>query len=247
MTVLNYFHVDQLLLCRDVDWLDLMRDLDGCYECPKRDGKRQGPLVGYAGTDEQGRAYVGDVYVNFAKAENWDSVLTRVARNLKSGIWNDVDTVCGMPLGGLALAQKLAGVYNKRYVYLEKKVLQAKTETSREKSDLIFNRHEIRPGETVALVEDVANNFSTTAKAVQRVQEAGGQVRGVFCFLNRSLKFDYSFQVGQLTLPIITLVRKPIDQWSQDDPEVAADVAAGNVVWKPKDEWDRLKKAMEAA
>ena len=74
----------------------------------------------------------------------------------------------------------------------------------------------------------------------------------ILCFLNRSLDVDdtYSFGVefkaNPLEIPVVSLVRKPIHEWRQDDPAVAEDVAAGNVVWKPKDDWDRLMKAMHS-
>jgi len=59
----------------------------------------------------------------------------------------------------------------------------------------------------------------------------------VFCFLNKSLIVGGMFSpCCGLDLPVVLLVRKPIDQYSQDDPAVAEDIKAGNVVWKTKDD-----------
>ena len=81
-------------------------------------------------------------------------------------------------------------------------------------------------------------------EAVEYVHAFGGWVAAVFCFLNRSLKVDKLLAVGDLRVPVVALVRKPILQYEQDDPAVAADIAAGNVIWKPKNEWTKLEEAM---
>jgi hypothetical protein len=43
---------------------------------------------------------------------------------------------------------------------------------------------------------------------------------------------------------VVSLVRQIINEYRQNDPEVASDVLANNVVWKPKDDWPRLMEAM---
>jgi len=48
-------------------------------------------------------------------------------------------------------------------------------------------------------------------------------------------------------LPIFAVVRESFDQFEQDDPSVADDVSAKNVVWKPKNDWAKLEAAMEQA
>jgi hypothetical protein len=76
--IVNAFHDTRLTP------LDLARMCGGYYECPKSpDGKRLGPLVGYAGRDELGRQYVGDIYVNFAQVERYGRALLDIARKIK--------------------------------------------------------------------------------------------------------------------------------------------------------------------
>jgi len=91
---------------------------------------------------------------------------------------------------------------------------------------------------------------------MELIHSRGGIVVAIVCFLNRSLEIDsvYSHrcipllggEIGILSVPVVSLVRLPINEWKQDDPAVADYVAKGNVVWKPKDEWDRLMQAMSA-
>lgn len=225
--------------------LEILARCGGYYECPKDErGRRLGSLVGYAGRDASGRQYVGDVYVNFAKAERHAPVLGHFARGLLSKFDGCPTGFIGAPEGGKALALALALELGVQYVFPEKKVRALATPTSRELSELVFDRHDPEGGEWW-IVEDVCNNFSTTAKLVALVEGCGASVGGVLCFLNRSLGVDevYAPRPG-LELSVVALVRKPIKQYAQDDPHVAEDVRAGNVVWKPKNEWHRLDAAM---
>jgi orotate phosphoribosyltransferase len=245
--------------------LGLLERCGGFYKCPKDTaGKRLGPLVGYAGRDESGRQYVGDVYVNFAKAERHAPILDHLAHNLINRIYKrnlgetlkGSDGFCAAPEGGKALACHLAKealVYEEgygQYIFPEKEITAVSTLTSREVSRLIFDRHEPEEGEKWWITEDVCNNFSTTAKLVELIESHGAVVVGVVCFLNRSNTVDMEFNVADgRKLPVVPLVRMAFPQYTQDDPFVAADIAEGNVVWKPKkkDEWKKLADAMDAA
>lgn len=232
-----------------------LRNCGGYYCCPTDDsGKRLGPLVGYAGRykDEktgESRQWVGNVYVNFAKAEAWPHVLNYFAECLAED-----DRIpklsnlalCGAPMGGLAFAWTLGTTMGVRTIMAEKKVVALATPDSREETELVFARHEIVPGESVIIVEDVCNNLSTTEKLIKLICDQGASVPAIMCFLNRSLKYSDAYPSTTMgcNVPIISLVRVPINEWKQGDPAVAEDVAKGNVVWKAKDEWARLMRAM---
>ena len=237
------------------DPLIALHMLGGYYECPKDDsGRRLGPLVGYAGKDGQGRQFVGEVYANFGEMEQWPLLLRYFGRALmaytrKSAILNPLDCLCGAPLGGMAFGTVMTEILGCRYVFPEKVVTAVATTAGREESELKFARHKIVPGESIGIVDDVVNNFSTTEKLIRLIMDAGASVGALICLLNRSLTIDsvYHSQVADCDIPVISVVRKPIYQWQQDDPEVAVDVSNGNVVWKPKTEWDRLMEVMEQA
>lgn len=237
--------------------LDLLRQCGGYYQCPKdADDKRLGPLVGYAGRDDSGRQYVGDVYANFAKLERHAPALQNVAGKLIERVRVpalvdrpvvEATGFCGAPEGGKALAVALAMIASGQYIFPEKKITVAASATSREVSELVFDRHEPEPETIWWIVEDVCNNFSTTAKLVKLIEDCGASVAGIICFLNRSLEVEDQFTVRDgLVLPVVALVRQPIMQWSQDHPDVAEDIKAGNIVWKPKNDWAKLEAAMVA-
>ena len=235
--------------------LDLMRRAGAFYECPRdAAGRRLGPLVGYAGRDAEDRQYVGDIYVNFAKAESRPRLLAVFSRQLRSLLQErgiDLAAVtgyCGAPEGGKAFAYQLALDAGRSYIYPEKAITAAASATSRETSGLVFSRHEPEPGQSWFIVEDVCNNFSTTAKLVALIESHGASVAGILCFLNRSATIDASFEPrpGQ-ALPVAAVVRKPFEQYAQHDGSVADDIARLNVVWSPKKEWPRLAAAMERA
>lgn len=235
------------------EFLKVLADLDGYYECPKdASGKRLGPLVGYAGsyeTDGENKHFVGDVYCNFAQMEQWPDALRMVAHRLWINIWNpsterEVNTInlaptlfVGMPMGGIMLAAHLGRESSVRTIFAEKKG-----------DELVIARHGIAPDDQVVIVEDVCNNFSTTDKAVSLIEGAGAEVVAIACFLNRSDREEYIFlRERDRKIPVFSLVRKNITQYMQESRAVAEDVAAGNVVWKPKHDWARLKEAMAKA
>jgi orotate phosphoribosyltransferase len=232
--------------------LKILKVCGGYYECPKAsDGKRLGPLVGYAGryttSDHIQKQWVGDVYVNFAKAEECPHVLAHFSRLIaaKSAIFSDTDTLCGVPLGGYGLSQMLGLTLDRRVIKVEKKVTALADQNNREQSNLVFGRHSIGKGEKIVIVEDVCNNFSTTKKLIELISQAGGIVSAIVCFLNRSLDVkDIYVMKDSIGIPVVSLVYKPILEYQQDDPAVAQDIADGNVAWKPKDEWTKLIDAM---
>lgn len=238
------------------DPLEFLRQCGGYYECPKdENGKRLGPLVGYTGRDEYDRQYVGDIYVNFAKAERHAPVFDRLAKLLWSSFakdWVDVPDYitgfCGAPEGGKALAQKLASLEGVQYIYPEKKIIKLASESSREETELLFTRNQPYVGDCFWIVEDVVHNFSTTRALIKLINSFGARVDGIICLLNGSLTVEDRYQhLGNKTLPVFSLIRKPIPEYMQDDFSVFDDVKADNVVWNPKKDWWRLEEAMRAA
>lgn len=235
--------------------------LNSYYSCPKDEkGNRLGPLVGYAGKYAEGKQYVGDVYLNFAPVEEHWFILEHLAKRL---FWKlpeqggNVHVFCGAPEGGKALAQALsANRLSYRYIYPDTVTTEVATSEGRAKRKLVWGRHQVNEGEKVAIVEDLNNNFSTTDELIQLILEAKAEVVAIISFYNRSLlvtgdTYKYKGLVDhyckEIDIPIVTLKTNPINQYKQDHPVVADDVQKGNVIWKPKLDWPKLKAAMEAA
>ena len=225
------------------DHLGLLQRCGGYYECPKDSaGKRLGPLVAYRGEYEAGKRFVGDVYVNFSKAEQFPRVVRHFGHLLLEQLVlrNElcrIDVFCGAPEGGKCLADKLAMMTARKYVYPEKK-----------DGPLQWGRHTICTGERVAIVEDVSNNFSTTEKMVKLILDTEGIPVLIISFLNRSLTIDDVWSKDDFPeLPVLSLVRKKIHEYRQNNPSVIADVDAGNVVWDVKSQWALLEQVMRDA
>lgn len=236
--------------------IEVLKALGGYYNCPKDNetGKRLGPLVGYAGTYTGANsvqfAYVGDLYANFAKAEEWPLVMAKfgadLGKKLQTELLNDIAyspenlVIAGPEKGGFAIAEHLALYLGCRKAYIEKDIIAVKTLIAREQSKLAFKRHSVGEGDIVVITEDVSNNFSTTGKAIDLVQEAGAKVLCIATILNRSPHIDGVFTYKENIHPVISLVRMKAAEYKQDDPEVMGDITSGNIVWKPKDAWDTL-------
>ncbi len=223
----------------------------GYYDCPKDDtGRRIGNLVGYAGEYETAEGsgeykhYVGERYWNFPRGAERNplvmSAFVQTVVNQLRGMDEDIDCAFGLPQGGLIPAFEIARLYGCNYSCADKEVLELKTATSREKSRLTLGRHTVEKDWRSSLVEDLGNNFSTTDKAIRLVEEHGGIVTVIICMINRSPEGLTIWNHEGRPIPIVQAVLIPTPEYRQDDPYVAADVEAGNVVWKPKNNWDDL-------
>lgn len=221
-------------------YLQLLTDCGGYYECPKdEDGNRLGPLVGYAGRDRQGRQFVGDVYYNFARIEEHPGSLKQYAYQAANRL-RIYDLLCnyvvGMPMGGLAFGLTLASELRARYVFPDFKETEAE---GRKTKEFFWGRHEIAPNSEVIIAEDVCNNFSSTQQVIDLITSSGGEVLAIACEMNRSKSEFYQ------KIPVFSALHLPTIQYHQDDPEVAQNIARGNIIWKPKDEWNKLMLAIQ--
>lgn len=236
--------------------LELGTRCDAIYVCPKSGSKRLGPLVAYAGKDENQRNLVGDIYFNFRKIEAHPKAVEAFAeeacRKLSDRhLLDTFDTVCGIPQGGRTLGQIIALVAGKRFTYADKKPVPTEPGRKQEYSwDL--TQFDFDFGERVALVEDVFNNFQNTDNTLAAIGATGADVVVLAGALNRSPVHDtlytpVSGPYAGIGLPVIAAIREAYPEYRQDDPEVAADIAAGNLELEVKKNWERLRAFMEAA
>jgi adenine/guanine phosphoribosyltransferase-like PRPP-binding protein len=227
-----------------------LRNCDGVYECPMgAGGNALGPLVGYTGPYEDGEKllnYVGFVYYNVAKGDQWPHIASHWADSHARRLVDfGPDLLVAAPMGGISYMSVLKQKLGCRGIFLDRKVIEAAGDGKREKekSKLILSRYDISSGDHVVLVEDVVNNFSTTKQMIELVEEAGGIVLAIACVINRSDKPMYWGAPGRDPLPVICLQNKPTPQYKQDDPAVKQHIASGNIIMKPKERWDELKAA----
>ncbi len=235
-----------------LDPLGLVAKLEGYYECPKdNNGKRLGPLVGYSGRyGKKKLQYVGEVYVNFAVVEEEPAVLSHFANLISDKIIESmrigrsiITTYCGYPDGGIALAYQMARVNSCRFIYPEE-ITSLPSDNALKESELVFRRHQITENESVAICQDVLNDFSTIEKTIDLIESFGAEVVAIIGLLNSSVKFGNRFDYQDKSIPVFSLVQKEILQWEQEDPFVVDDIIAGNIIWDSRKDWYKLKKFM---
>lgn len=231
----------------------IARECNALYICPKREGKRVGPLVPYAGKDAKERNLVGDIYFNFRRIEeNMEAVgyfAGAIAARLRgSALGADILTVCGIPQGGRTLGQELARCFGLRFVYADKKPIPTEPGKKQE-YEWDLSQFSFEAGERLIVVEDVMNNFQNTDNTLTQIAKTGAKVVLLAGALNRSTFADKAYEpksgayAGQ-TIPIVAAIREPYPEYTQDDQEVAADIAAGKIEWEVKKNWSRLMDAM---
>jgi orotate phosphoribosyltransferase len=235
----------------------LLKACGAMYTVPKdASGKRLGPLVGYAGTyDDKGtqKQWVGETYINCAQIEQYPTLLSYIgkliAQKVRAAI-PDIETdaahyvIAGPQMGGIGIGNFLAAELGTRFAIIEKKVTKAAAIGEREETKMGFFRHRILPGDKIIISEDVSFNFSTIGKSVAAIKEKGGIPVAVTDILNRSSKVADIYSEDGVMLKVIALLAFPIPEFRQDDEAVKADILAGNIIWKPKDNWNPLAEAM---
>lgn len=250
-TIQNVIHPEP----RDDLWL-LARGCNALYLCPKQEGLRVGPLVPYAGKDAKGRNLVGDIYFNFRRIEPHLPVVEFFAQETKRKLENRrmldrFDTVCGIPEGGRTFGQELAKQCGKRFVYALKK--PKPTEPGKKQEyEWDLSQFDIASGERLAVTEDVFNNFQNTDNTLTEVGKTGARVVLLVGALNRSGFVDeiYTPRISasvNMSFPVVCALCEPYPEYEQDDPEVAADIARGNIEWEVKKNWGKLMSAMDAS
>lgn len=228
------------------DLLGLGKRCNAVYVCPKKDGVRNGPLVPYAGKDGQGRNLVGDIYFNFLKiAEEQPLVVTAfvagaIGKLVEQDLLDSFDTICGIPRGGKFFGEELARITGKRFTFPTK--MEKPTEAGK-KQEYIWDlsQFDFEPGERVAIAEDVFNNFQNTDNTLTEITATGVKIVLLVGALNRSPVYDTAYR----GLPVIASIREAYPEYKQDDPAVAADIAAGRLELEVKKNWARLVAAMQ--
>lgn len=232
--------------------LEMLKSCGGYYKSPyNKDGQLLGPLVGYAGTysflqDNQTvfKNFVGYEYFNFAKAESDPTIRSYFAWLIIKEIEAHgiiPDKVIGAPMGGIMLTADISHQLNIPGLFAEKKItaLANPNQGLKEISKMVIDRHDIEPGDLVILIEDVCNNFSTTASLQIAIENRGGKLVAIGCAINRSGQTEFN------GLGVLSAAYVPAKQFTQEDEAVKELIQTGKIIWKPKLEWAKLQEAMK--
>ena len=115
-----------------------------------------------------------------------------------------VETVIGPATGGIILSQVTARILGTRSIF-----------TERENGKMTLRRgFRITPGEKVLILEDIVTTGGSIREVVDVVKAAGGDIRGIGLFVDRSGGHaDYGVP-GNIVFP---LVRLTVPTYSPDD------------------------------
>ena len=134
----------------------------------------------------------------------------------------------------------LALVSGKRFTYADKKPKPTEAGKKQEYTwDL--SQFDFELGERVAIAEDVYNNFQNTDNTLSEIAVTGANVVLLVGALNRSPTYDTTYK----GLPVIASIREAYPEYEQDDPAVAADIAAGRLELEVKKNWAHLCAVMQ--
>jgi orotate phosphoribosyltransferase len=106
-------------------------------------------------------------------------------------------SVISPAMGGILVGHEVARHLGRRHIFAEK------TE-----GKLGIRRFEVKPGEKFLVAEDVITTGSAVLEVIERVKEAGGEVVGVACLVDRSVTKP------KLGVPICSLLSLPVETFS---------------------------------
>ncbi|MFZ4632115.1 MAG: orotidine 5'-phosphate decarboxylase / HUMPS family protein [Patescibacteria group bacterium] len=225
--------------------LDVLKRFAAYYISPKDEaGNFVGPLVAYAGDyffapGQAAHNYVGFEYFNFAKvesrADSRNYFASKIIAELYAvGLEEYSEVFLGAPMGGIMLATEIGGILNKKTIFAEKKVVVAASGSQKEVSEQVIKRHDLNSEDRVVIVEDVCNNFSTTAKLKVEIEKHGGFLKAIVCAINRSGVNEWN------GIPVISALFIPTQQFTQEANEVVEFISRGEISWNPKQDWESL-------
>jgi orotate phosphoribosyltransferase len=106
-------------------------------------------------------------------------------------------SVISPAMGGILVGHEVARHLGRRHIFAEK------TE-----GKLGIRRFEVKPGEKFLVAEDVITTGSAVQEVMERVKEAGGEVVGAACLVDRSEKKP------KLGVSICSLLSLPVETFS---------------------------------
>jgi orotate phosphoribosyltransferase len=106
-------------------------------------------------------------------------------------------SVISPAMGGILVGHEMARHLGRRHIFAEKVDGQLK-----------IRRFEVKRGEKFLVAEDVITTGSAVREVIERVKEAGGEVVGVACLVNRSETKP------ELGAPMCSLLSLPVETFS---------------------------------
>lgn len=215
-----------------------LEKLGALYRRPRRGLDPIGPLVGRESTYK--------IEGNPGVSYNW------VSENYYNG-----QVIKSYPLAIAFLAQLLLIEIKKKYLPLKVEFWgvgqngELLAEELRKQSKVIIQTENSSDTEEefnrVALVQDILEPL-TLREGILLAKKENKNIAYVCSIINPDKGYDGYLPINsQGPVSLVSLIKELLMKYKQDHPLVAEDVAEGNIVWDPKNEWDKLAKVMSEA
>ena len=122
-------------------------------------------------------------------------------------------SVISPAMGGVLVGHEMGRHLGRRHIFAEK-----------EEGKLKIRRFAVKPGERFLIAEDVITTGGAVKEVIQLIQEAGGEVVGVACLVDRS---ETSPDLGS---PLCSILQLPVETF--DAGSLPADLQ-GTAAVKP--------------
>ncbi len=136
---------------------------------------------------------VFSVCTSSSRTHRHGEVVSGVGRKGREEKWT-FSSVISPAMGGILVGHEVARHLGKRHIFAEK-----------EEGKLRIRRFTVSRGERFLVAEDVVTTGSAVKEVIQLVQEAGGEVAGVACLVDRSEKRP------ELGVSLCSLLRLPVE------------------------------------
>jgi len=139
------------------------------------------------------------------------------------------DWVFGSALGAINIAYEFARNYkNCKAGFTEPTIVDGEKK-------MIVKRFEVKPGDTVVMVEDVMTTGGTTIRSIEALEQKGAIVHSeIYVIVNRSGKESLEGR------KIIAFIDKEMPIWQPDECPLCKE---GSQALRPKGNWDKLTAA----
>jgi len=117
-----------------------------------------------------------------------------------------VETVVSPAMGGILFGYMLGLALNRRMIFTERK----------EKAMELRRGFEISPGEKVIIAEDVITTGGSVFEVIEICKNAGADIRGVICIVDRSDKVEFGY-------PFFSLIKIQVDKYPPEECPLCRD------------------------
>ncbi|MGH2521209.1 MAG: orotidine-5'-phosphate decarboxylase [Anaerolineales bacterium] len=146
------------------------------------------------------------IYLDLRRLVTYPEILRRVAQAYAEKLSAlKFDRLAGIPYAGLPIATAIALEMNRPLLYPRREAKNYGTQASVE--------GDFRPGETVAVIDDLATTGDTKIESIQKLEAAGLIVRDIVVLIDREQGAREALAQAGYRLHAVVTLRALLDEW----------------------------------